>query len=246
MRIWLLVIAFLVGGVTAVSAQTQRWVTPQANQYWHLKQERIDAYRTRDRAAMDRLLSPTFIGMSPSGQHSTREQYLAAEFPPESAAGPPTETEVTEFNVTRTGSTLVLTYRETERTNVAGQIFEAHLARLDVYVRQGGRWLLQTMSAVRLPEAPRTIEVSAARLADYVGVYQYGPGVTSTVRLADGRLMEQSTGNPEVEMLPVGADEFYSPPDLEARAHFERDASGRVTAQVYRSGAQTLRAPRVQ
>ncbi len=246
MRIVLLAIAFLVCGVTAVSAQTQRWPTPEANQYWHLKQERMEAYRARDRAAMERLLSPSFVAMSVGGEHQSRDQYLASEFSSERQAGPTTETEVADFNVTRVGSTLILAYRETERSNVAGQVFEVHLSRLDVYVRQRGRWLLQTMSAVRLPEAPRTIEVSAARLAEYVGVYQYGPGITSTVRLVSGRLMEQSTGNPEVEMLPVGPDEFYSPPDLEARAVFERDASGRVIAQVYRSGAQTLRAPRAQ
>lgn len=227
-------------------AQTRDWGSADANRYWHLKQERIHAYRTQDRAAMDRILSPTFVGMTADGRHQSRAEYLAAEYPPERTAAPAVDTEVIDFDARRVGSTLVLSYHEIERSNVAGQSFEVRLARLDVYTLQSGRWLLQTMSAVRLPEAPRTIEVSAERLADYVGVYEYGPGVRSTVRLAQGRLLEQSTGNPEVEMLPTGPDEFYSPPDFEARAVFERDANGRVVAQIYRSGAQVLRAQRVQ
>lgn len=230
---------------TAAPAQERDWGSVEANRYWPLKQERIEAYRTRDRARMEQVLAPTFIGLGPDGRRVTRDAYLAAEFSGESTEAPQVNTEVSDFTATRTGSTLVLSYREVEHVNVAGQSFDTALARLDVYVRQSGRWRLQTMTAVRLPQAPEAIELGATELIQYVGTYQYGPGVQSVIRFADGKLLEQSTGSPEVEMIPIGRDEFYSPPDLESRVTFERDARGRVITQIYRSGSQTLRAERV-
>lgn len=218
--------------------------TPDASEYWGLKQARIDAYRTRDRAAYERFLADDFITMTPDGRRLDRAAYLAAEFGEQSADAPQVETTVSDFRAHRAGQVLVLTYNELERVAVGAQTFESRLGRLDVYVRRDGRWRLQTMTAVRLPEAPPTITVPRAKLRDYVGVYIFGPGVTSTVRLDGDRLLEQSTGNPESELLPVGPDEFYAPPDLEARALFERNAAGQVIAQIYRSGSQRLRAPR--
>jgi hypothetical protein len=246
MRSFLVALFLTFAAAASVSAQERDWGSADANRYWPLKQERIEAYRTRDRARMERVLAPSFIGLGPDGRRVTRDEYLAAEFSGESGEAPEVNTEVSDFTATRTGSTLVLSYRETEHVNVAGQAFDTPLARLDVYVRQGGHWRLQTMTAVRLPQAPRAIEVSAERLADYVGTYEYGPGVQSVIRLSNGHLLEQSTGSPEVEMIPISPDEFYSPPDLESRVIFERDATGRVVTQVYRSGAQVLRARRVE
>jgi hypothetical protein len=90
------------------------------------------------------------------------------------------------------------------------------------------------------------IEVSADALAQYVGVYEFAPGVRSTVMLEGGHLFEQTTGQQRGELLPVGADEFYVPPDAEGRTRFERDASGRVAVQIYASGGQEFRAARVE
>ncbi|WP_395647556.1 DUF4440 domain-containing protein [Terricaulis sp.] len=229
----------------AASAQEQRWATPEANQYWPLKEARIRAYRAHDRAFFEALLTDNFITMGPDGRQLGRGAYLDEAVAIGSEAGASTDTEVTAFNATRTGSTLVLWYRETERTRVGENVLVEHLARLDVYVRQHGRWRLQSMTAARVPQAPAIIAVSAAQLADYAGAYEFGPGLVSTVRVEGERLLEQTTGSSQTELLPIGRDLFYAPPDLEARVEFERGADGRVTAQIYRSGAQTLRAPRL-
>jgi len=42
--------------------------------------------------------------------------------------------------------------------------------------------------------------------------------------------------------MPDDLEVIYAPPNVEARVAFERDASGRVAAQIYRSGQQALRA----
>lgn len=242
MRFLLIALVFLF--CMPAAAQDQRWPTASANQYWHLKEERVRAYRERDRAFFENLLTEDFIGMDATGFRN-REQYLDAEFAPGAEVIAP-NTEVTNFTATRTGATLVLAYEETVRTVVGENTFTEHLRRLDVYVRQGGRWCLRSMTAVVAPQAPPRIEVSAERLADYVGVYEFAPGVRSIVRLDGAQLFEQTSGQEGGELVPVGPDEFYAPPDVEGRAVFERDASGRVVAQTYRAGGQAFRAPRVE
>ena len=241
MRWLLLILAMALASPTYAQG---RWADADASRYWPLKEERIRAYREHDRAAFERILADDFSTMAPDGRQLTRRQYLEAEFGPERAAGVSVETEVTTFSARRTGSTLVLRYEEIERSQVGDTQFVEHLARLDVYVRQGGRWRLLTMTAARIPQAPTAIEVSPATLAHYAGVYRFAPEIVSTVRVDGGRLLEQTTGNPEGELIPIGPDLFYAPPDLQARVSFERDATGRVTAQVYRSGDQVFRAPR--
>lgn len=242
MRFLLVALAFLL--CAPAFAQEHVWPTASANQYWHLKAARIEAYRTRDRAYFEGILTDDFVGMNAQG-FLNRDQYLAAEFAPAAGVTAP-DTEVTNFTATRTGSTLVLAHEEIVRTTVGEALFVERLRRLDVYVRQGGRWRLRSMTAVVAPPAPEVIEISGARRAEYVGVYEFAPGLRSTVRVEGGRLLEQTTGQEGTELLPVGPDVFYAPPDADARVEFERDASGRVVTQIYRSGAQIFRAARVE
>lgn len=233
--------AILFALVFAFAAQAAAQEAPQ-NPYWPLKSERIRAYREGDRLYFEKLLAPDFVSLAPDGRRVTRAQYLDSEFHPGAALG--TETQVSDFHATRAGDTLVLAYEEVEKTRVGADVFEVRLGRLDVYVRRHGRWLLQTMSAVRIPQAPPAIVVSYERLHDFAGAYLFGPNLVSTVRLADGVLTEQTTGQAETKLVPIAPDTFYAPPDLEARVTFERDAQGRVTAQIYTANGQALRAPR--
>jgi hypothetical protein len=218
----------------------------RVNPYWPLKQARIQAYREGNRAFFETLLAADFVTIGPDGRRVGRAQYLDSEFGTTPGGhGLRPETEVSEFTAARTGNTLVMTYREAIRTDVGGQPFTEQLRRLDVYVLQQGRWRLLTMTAVRIPEAPWVVALPAEALGAYAGRYAFGPNLVSTVRVSNGRLLEQTTGQQEGELLPVGPDLFYAPPDVEARIAFERDASGRVVAQVYRSGPQALRGLRL-
>lgn len=229
---------------TVLVPATPAW-SEADNAYWPLKAARIRAYRERDRAYFERLLAPNFVSLSPDGRRVSRQDYLEGEFGGDAKARPKVDTTVEDFAAVRNGAVVVLSYRETERSTVGANVFEVKLGRLDVYVRTKGRWQLQTMTAVRLPEAPARIEMPVAKLRDYEGRYAFASDVVSTVRVDGTRLLEQTTGNPEGELVPIGSDLFYAPPDLEARTSFERDGAGRVVAQIYRSGSQVLRAPKL-
>jgi len=237
-----LLVAFPVQAQPAGSPS--RWATPEANLYWPLKRDRVRAYRDGDRAFFEALLARDFVTIGADGRRLGRAEYLDSEFGGPGGHGLRPETEVRDFSARRTGDTLVLSYEEQVRTDIGGRPFTEHLRRLDVYVRQHERWLLLTMTAVRIPESPATVAMSVEQLTAYAGTYVFGPNLLSTVRVEAGGLIEQTTGQQAGPLLPVGPDLFYAPPDLEARIAFERDSNGRVVAQVYRSGTQALRGPR--
>lgn len=227
-------------------AQGAPWPSRLANQYWPLKEARVAAYRRHDRAFFEALLADEFVSLSPGGARVDRAHYLDAELGSGRAEGPATDTRVFDFQVSKAGNTLVLAYEEEERTKVGEAELRVRLGRLDVYTLRRGRWRLLTMTAVRIPEAPTAITLREEQLREYLGVYEFGPGVRSTLGLKDGRLIEQTTGQPPSELVPIGPDLFYQPPELEARVEFERDGAGKVVAQVYRSGGQRLIAKRVE
>lgn len=203
----------------------------------------MDAYKRGDRAFFEQLLSEDFVGLGPDGRLTTKTDYLADAFHGDQRQRLTTETSVSGFVARRSGDMLVISYEEVERSKVGQAEFREHLRRLDTYQLQGGRWRLRTMTAARVPEAPAAISVPADKLAAYSGSFAFGPGLISVVRLSGGKLVEQTSGQPEVELIPIGEDIFYAPPDLQARILFERDSAGKVVAQIYQSGSQKLRAP---
>lgn len=244
-RAWPAVLLLL--PLTVAAATVAQPPAPAAadDPYWHLKAERVRAYRERDRRFFEQLLAPDFVALGADGRHRSRAEYLDAELGRDSGAAPAVDTDVARFQSQRRGDTLILRYEETEHSQVGTQRFELRLARLDVYVRIHGRWRLQAMTAVQVPDAPAALQLEPAQLDAYVGEYRFGPDIVSVVRRVGSRLLERSTGNEEAELVPIGPDLFYSPADPASRTGFERDATGRVVAQTYRIGTQLLRAQRL-
>ena len=85
-------------------------------------------------------------------------------------------------------------------------------------------------------EPPPVPELSAADLAEYVGTYVmgdiYGETVlTIEVAMQDDHLIAHPTGQPEIEMRPVGVDTFalfYNGMDINTQVIFQRDSAGEV------------------
>jgi CubicO group peptidase (beta-lactamase class C family) len=86
--------------------------------------------------------------------------------------------------------------------------------------------------AYTLPKAPRTVSLPAKVLEGYVGTYKLAPDFAITVRLKDGGLTAQGTGQPAFSILPESKTEFFAPDVKGARIDFQTDKSGRVTGLV--------------
>ena len=84
----------------------------------------------------------------------------------------------------------------------------------------------------------RLVAVSPADLEGLTGDYVSETGMRFTVTLDDERLHLVTPGQPPLELLPVGDDEFISPP-LISRFEFERLGDGRISGlKVIQEGAE--------
>jgi hypothetical protein len=208
---------------------------------------RFEANARNDRAFYERLLAPVFQMQDPhSFPPATKQEYLAAEFP----AGRPRRpaSTMTGFHASVDGDTAVTRYEITEPYPIGGaQHFEMRSRRLDTYVRLDGVWRLLSIAVAEPPGWPDVAAVDPTVYAEYAGIYQLSADTSITVTHDDRRLMAQVTGQERVELFPENATTFFDRTDSPlARTVFERDASGKVVAQIYRAQGQRLRAQKIK
>ena len=82
---------------------------------------------------------------------------------------------------------------------------------------------------------PAAITLDERLLDDYVGVYRVDEKTTRAVTREGARLFTQRAGGPKSEIFAVSQTEFFYK-DSFTRVRFERDASGKVTRMVVRTG----------
>ncbi|HYM86494.1 MAG TPA: serine hydrolase, partial [Pseudoxanthomonas sp.] len=82
------------------------------------------------------------------------------------------------------------------------------------------------------PEKKKKIEVDAATLAQYEGVYRIDKDAARVLRVKEGVLVSQRTGGQAYALIPVANDTFLFEEGY-SRMVFERDGSGRVSAMRF-------------
>lgn len=97
---------------------------------------------------------------------------------------------------------------------------------------------------VKLPAERHEIEVSIAALQSYVGVYRLNPRVTNTIRLVDGRLTTQLSGQRQLPLFAESETKFFLKV-VDAQVEFLKDDAGRVTHLVLHQNGREQKAPRV-
>jgi hypothetical protein len=97
----------------------------------------------------------------------------------------------------------------------------------------------------RLPDVKR-IELSEEQLDEFVGRYNYGLFAGKMTVTREGkRLMAQLRGQPKLEIVPVGEDEFRWV-DVTASIQFERDEDGQIVRGQHTQNGRTFAVPRVE
>lgn len=96
---------------------------------------------------------------------------------------------------------------------------------------------------VTLPSERKAATVAPDQLAEYVGVYELAPTFALTMRIKDGKLMTQATGQQEFELFAESKDRFFLKV-VDAQVEFTRDASGKVTGLILHQGGRSMPAPR--
>ena len=96
---------------------------------------------------------------------------------------------------------------------------------------------------VTLAAERKEITVAPDQLAQYEGVYELAPTFAITMRVKDGKLMTQATGQQEFELFPEAKDRFFLKV-VDAQVEFTRDASGKVTGAILHQGGRSTPAPK--
>ena len=99
-------------------------------------------------------------------------------------------------------------------------------------------------SPVVLPTERKEVDVPATTLQRYVGVYRLNPKIINTVRLTDGRLTTQLSGQPAFPVFAESDKKFFLK-IVDAQVEFVMDDQGRVTHLLQFQNGRTQKAPRI-
>lgn len=118
-------------------------------------QQLADAQRTFDQAALDRLLAPDYIEVSPVGDVDSRDKVIGFYGPDAKAKAPPVESiKLDETTARIYGDHATVIARQTMNMNVGGTS-RSVVMRVTAHIRKiGGAWRISSMqyTGVRPPK----------------------------------------------------------------------------------------------
>jgi ketosteroid isomerase-like protein len=136
------------------------------------------------------------------------------------------------------GDTAVVTYHSKQFNEIGGQTTYQHRWQIETLMRRGKKWMLVALADGLIPLEPVAAKVDASVYDDYVGQYEWAPTMISTIAREGDKLMEQSTGQDKVELLPENETTFFVKGEAasgdSSRFIFVKDHTGRVTHYFYR------------
>lgn len=92
--------------------------------------------------------------------------------------------------------------------------------------------------AYEIPKEKQAIILDESVLKQYVGEYQLAPSFIITIKLENGKLLAEATGQPAVEIF-AEKENFFFLKVVEARIEFVKDEKGNVTDLIlYQNGQQ--------
>lgn len=109
--------------------------------------------------------------------------------------------------------------------------------------------LCQQLSKIALGESVvlasdrKEIDVPVEKLKDYVGTYQLGPRVVNMIRLTDGRLTTQLSGQSALALFAEAESKFFLKV-VDAQLEFFKDDNGAFTHAGLHQGGRDMRATR--
>jgi CubicO group peptidase (beta-lactamase class C family) len=92
---------------------------------------------------------------------------------------------------------------------------------------------------VTLPNERTTVEISADELKEYEGAYPLAPTFIITVKVVDGKLSAQATGQPAFSLTAEAKDRFFLTV-VDAQLSFTRDADGTVEGLILHQNGRDM------
>ncbi|HEY5825232.1 MAG TPA: DUF4440 domain-containing protein [Cyclobacteriaceae bacterium] len=133
------------------------------------------------------------------------------------------------------GNTAIISFLADEKLETYGQFQNTPYNETDTYIKVNGEWkLIASMFSEVVLLPPPSISVSEATLKSFVGTYQVGDGVSSTLSLQKGKLVWEGPGIKARELLAETESTFFSRDRLRNRIFFEKNSAGKVASMIDR------------
>jgi hypothetical protein len=143
--------------------------------------------------------------------------------------------EVRDPHVRVYGDAAVVDFEGYEQESVFVQKLVVRYLFTATYVRRNGAWKVAGMLDLTLPTQPPMLSVRDVPLADYPGIYSYGPDRAFIVeRDGDKLVFRTKAGRPVIALDPIARDVFMGGDDEKNLLIFRRDDSGHVTELIER------------
>ncbi|HEU4888594.1 MAG TPA: nuclear transport factor 2 family protein [Thermoanaerobaculia bacterium] len=219
--ILLLFAAFAAASPASVEAELRR-----------LTQENLDAIAPGKVEVWRRNLHDKVTHVDENGVVRNKTELLAEFNPlPKGLIG---RLEIAKFQVAIEGNVAVATHEDLEHLEYHGQMIVSRWRSTDTWVKTAGGWKLIAEQTMAILEDPPAIKLAAEQLCSYAGTYRLTAEITETLRCADGKLMGQRTGRPEVAYEAEVAEVFFARGKPRTRRIFVRDEQGAITGFVDR------------
>jgi hypothetical protein len=152
--------------------------------------------------------------------------------------------DITAFEVRVYADTAVTRYRVTEYTGLGDQRHSAQQWRIETYLHRDGMWLLVGGIDSVIPPDPAVAKINPKIYDDYVGRYEYAPGVVDAVTREGDRLMVQVSGQAKEELFAENETTYFGK-GQGWRLIFVKDKQGRVTSVRFRQHGQDFIAKKI-
>jgi len=242
----------LLSPLRALTQQTQSPFTcPTTEQAMREVEHQLwSAARSRDAAALDKLVDDSFISTDDGGVRKGKQELLGDIKKPEGNVHNDTDEQPADIRLVFTNGVAILNFTKhwTDYDKKAGISFGGTSVMTRVFTCKNGEWKLVSFHETGIPNRTRQPSTSAVdHLDDYVGHYRLGEngekGEIFVVRASD-KLFEAWPGEEPVEILPGKYDTFFTRQDGWVE-RFVRDKSGKITGILYTHADGEIEAKRM-
>jgi ketosteroid isomerase-like protein len=195
-------------------------------------QEFSDASASGNAAVLARYLDDHVIFLNETGEVATKKDIVDSASP--TPKGQSNSLTQTGFAVQVHGTTAVTKFTDVLNQQFHGQTLQIKFLSTEVWLKEGRDWRMISSQTMTQVDDPPSIALPPSVLDEYVGTYQAGSDFTYKVaRDANGITGAAGDAQP-VALKAELKDVLFTPGVAQKRKIFQRDASGKVTALVFR------------
>lgn len=188
----------------------------------------LDALAPGDRTPWAQTMTDDAVYIDENGAIMDRNTFLGTLKPlPRGITG---SIAITDYTLRRHGDSAFVIHHDDEHEIFHGQILFARYLMSETWRRVDGKWKIASAHVYVVNNTPPAIQLSPAKLAEYVGRYEAARDLHYVVRLEGGRLMGGAEGSELLPLMAEVADVFFFKDQPRKRLVFQRAEDGRITA----------------